>query len=35
MSDYAGLDVSLAVTAICLVDETGRIVKETRAASEP
>ena len=35
MSYYAGLDVLLEVTAICVVDETGRIVKETRAASEP
>jgi transposase len=29
------LDVSLEETAICVVDETGRIVKELRAASEP
>ena len=35
MDHYAGLDVSLEETAICVVDETGRIVKETRAASEP
>ena len=35
MSHYAGLDVSLEETAICVVDATGRIVKETRAASEP
>jgi transposase len=27
--------VSLEETAICVVDETGRIVKEARAASEP
>jgi len=32
---YAGLDVSLEKTAICVVDGTGRIVKEARAASEP
>ena len=32
---YAGLDVSLEETAICVVDSTGRIVKEARAASEP
>ncbi|MGO4837863.1 IS110 family transposase, partial [Rhizobiaceae sp. 2RAB30] len=30
---FAGLDVSLGETAICVVDE--RIVKETQAASEP
>lgn len=35
MKHYAGLDVSLEETAICVVDETGRIVKEARAASEP
>lgn len=32
---YAGLDVSLEETAICVVDQTGRLVKEARAASEP
>ena len=35
MTYYAGLDVSLEETAICVVDGTGRIVKEARAASEP
>ena len=35
MNHYAGLDVSLEETAICVVDESGRIVKESRAASEP
>src|SRR5215210_6466684 len=35
MNYYAGLDVSLEETAICVVDEIGRIVKEVRAASEP
>ena len=35
MDYYAGLDVSLEETAICVVDATGRIVKETRAESEP
>ncbi|QND62165.1 IS110 family transposase [Mesorhizobium huakuii] len=35
MKYFAGLDVSLEETAICVVDEAGRIVKETRAASEP
>jgi hypothetical protein len=32
---FAGLDVSLEATSICVVDETGRILKEVRAASEP
>lgn len=35
MEYFAGLDVSLEETAICIVDETGRIVREARAASEP
>ena len=34
MKYLAGLDVSLEETAICVVDETGRIMKELRAASE-
>jgi transposase len=32
---FAGLDVSLEETAICIVDAQGRIVKELRRASEP
>ena len=35
MRYFAGLDVSLEETAICVVDETGLIMKEARAASEP
>ena len=35
MNHYAGLDVSLEETTICVVDETGRIIREVRAASEP
>jgi transposase len=35
MPYFAGLDVSLEETAICVVDETGRITKEARAESEP
>src|SRR3954470_20859593 len=35
MKCFAGLDVSLEETAIRVVDETGRIIKEMRAASEP
>jgi hypothetical protein len=35
MTHYAGLDASLEDTAICIVDRTGRIVREARAASEP
>ena len=35
MKYFAGMDVSLEETAICVVDETGRMIKEARAASEP
>lgn len=35
MKYFAGLDVSLEETAICVVDETGGLVRELRAASEP
>jgi len=35
MEYFAGLDVSLEETAICIVDETGRIVREARAVTEP
>jgi transposase len=33
MKYFAGLDVSLEETAICVIDEAGVIVKETRATS--
>jgi transposase len=35
MSYFAGLDVSLEETAICIMDDAGRIVREARVASEP
>jgi transposase len=35
MKYYIGLDVSLATTAICAVDENGAIIKEGVAASDP
>ena len=35
MGYFAGLDVSLEETAVCIVDDAGRIVREARAASEP
>jgi len=35
MKYFAGMDVSLEETAICVVDEAGRMIKEVRAASEP
>ena len=35
MEYFAGLDVSLEETAICIIDDTGLIVREARIASEP
>ena len=32
---FAGLDVSLEETAICIVDDVGRVVREARVVSEP
>jgi transposase len=35
MKYFAGLDVSLQETAICIVDEDGIVIREGKAASEP
>lgn len=35
MDYYAGLDVSLEQTSVCLVDATGEVVREAKVASEP
>src|SRR6476661_1744922 len=35
MDHFAGLDVSVKETSICVVDDTGRIMKEVKVASEP
>ena len=35
MDYYAGIDVSLECSSLCVVDGTGKIVREGRAASEP
>jgi hypothetical protein len=35
MDHFAGLDVSVKETSICIVDETARIVREVKVASEP
>src|SRR4051812_49783386 len=32
---YAGIDVSLERSSVCVVDATGRIVREAKVASEP
>jgi predicted NBD/HSP70 family sugar kinase len=35
MDHSAGLDVSVKETSVCIVDDTGRIVREVKVASEP
>jgi transposase len=35
MGYFAGLDVSVKETSVCIVDDAGKIVREARVASEP
>jgi transposase len=35
MDHFAGLDVSVKDTSVCIVDDTGRITREVKVASEP
>ena len=35
MDHFAGLDVSVKETSVCIVDEMGKIVREVNVASEP
>src|SRR5260370_538153 len=35
MDHFAGLDVSVKDTSVCIVDDTGRFVREVKVASEP
>src|SRR5262245_49412585 len=35
MDQFAGLDVSVKETSVCIVDDTGKIVREVKIASEP
>ena len=35
MEHYAGIDVSLECSSVCVVDANGKIVGETKVASEP
>jgi len=35
MEHYAGIDVSLESASLCVVDATGRIVREAKVSSEP
>jgi transposase len=35
MEQYAGIDASLESASVCVVDATGRIMREAKVASEP
>jgi transposase len=35
MDHFAGLDVSVKETSICIVDDAGKIVREVKVVSEP
>jgi transposase len=35
MDHFAGLDVSVKENSVCIVDDTGKIVREVKVASEP
>src|SRR5580700_8763620 len=35
MDHFAGLDVAVKETSVCIIDEPGRIVREVKVASEP
>jgi len=35
MDHFAGLDVSVKETSVCIVNDTGRIVREVKVASDP
>jgi transposase len=35
MEQHAGIDVSLKLSSVCIVDASGKIVKEAKVASEP
>src|SRR5438477_8789726 len=35
MEHYAGIDVSLECSSVCVVDGTGKIIREAKVASEP
>src|SRR2546429_7617753 len=35
MDQYAGIDVSLESASVCVVDASGRVLREAKVASEP
>ena len=35
MENYAGIDVSLELSSVCVVNAQGKVLKEAKVASEP
>lgn len=35
VNHYAGIDVSLKESSVCVVDTTGKVIREEKVASEP
>ena len=35
MDYYAGIDVSLEASSVCVIDASGKIIQEAKVASEP
>lgn len=35
MECYAGLDVSLELTSVCIMDREGKVVREAKVATDP
>ena len=35
MEQYAGIDVSLESASVCVVEASGRVLREAKVASEP
>ena len=35
MTCFVGLDVSVTETAVCIVDDTGKLVREQKVPTEP
>jgi hypothetical protein len=35
MQHYVGLDVSVNETSVCIVDKTGKVIREVKVATEP
>jgi transposase len=35
MDHFAGLDVSVKETSVCIMDDAGKVVREVKVASEP